>query len=174
MNGIILHRQRWQKARGGWKYFLLEWTTSLDTSSRTLYWNGQLVWTPALGLYLWGCVSTFTSNVELRNNVRLLLNVELRNITSDCWTSSYVRMLFKYCGIIGLLVNIPITICITVIPPLPSPTSLPTLPLPHVPSPPSLPHPPFPPSNKFIVLSSLSKALVCEDVCPRHVERRVT
>ena len=25
-----------------------------------------------------------TSNVELRNNVRLLLNVELRNITSDC------------------------------------------------------------------------------------------
>ena len=31
---------------------LLEWTTSLDTSSRTLYWNGQLVWTPALGLYL--------------------------------------------------------------------------------------------------------------------------
>ena len=116
--------------------------------------------------------------------------------------------------------NIPITICITVIPPLPSPTylpphpfpspllfpspppsptslpphppSLPTLPLsptlslsphppslPHVPSPPSLPtrppspphplspilpSPPFPPSNKFIVLSSLSKALVCEDV----------
>ena len=49
-------------------------------------------------------------------------------------------MLFKYCGIIGLLVNIPITICITVIPPLPSPTSLLTLPL----SPPSLslPHPP--------------------------------
>ena len=124
-------------------------------------------------------------------------------------------MLFKYCGIIGLLVNIPITICITAIPPLPSPPvpsrpvpspplpslpylpphphppSLPTLPtlplspspsisphppsLPHVPSPPSLPtlppspphplspilpSPPFPPSNKFIVLSSLSKALV--------------
>ena len=37
-----------------------------------------------------------TSNVELRNNVRLLLNVELRNITSDCGTSSYVRLLFKY------------------------------------------------------------------------------
>ena len=31
---------------------ILEWTTSLDTSSRTLYWNGQLVLTPALGLYL--------------------------------------------------------------------------------------------------------------------------
>ena len=31
---------------------ILEWTTSLDTSSRTLYWNGQLVWIPALGLYL--------------------------------------------------------------------------------------------------------------------------
>ena len=84
-------------------------------------------------------------------------------------------MLFKYCGIIGLLVNIHITICITVIPPLPS-RPLPTLPLsppslslphppslPHVPSPPSLPilpSPLFPPSNKFIVLSSLSKALV--------------
>ncbi len=40
------------------------------------------------------------------------------------------------CGIIGLLVNIPITIRITV------------------------PSPPFPPSNKFIVLSSLGKALV--------------
>ena len=25
-----------------------------------------------------------TSHVDLRNNVRLLLNVELRNITSDC------------------------------------------------------------------------------------------
>ena len=59
-------------------------------------------------------------------NVRLLLNVELRNyvisrqiverrVTSD-------RLLFKYCGIIVLLVNIPITICITVIPPLPSPS----------------------------------------------------
>ena len=129
-------------------------------------------------------------------------------------------MLFKYCGIIGLLVNIPITICITVIPPLPSPPlpspplpspllsspplpplppsppSLLTLPLsppslsphppspslsphppslPHVPSPPPLPtlppsrphplspilpSPRFPPSNQFIVLSSLSKALV--------------
>ena len=94
-------------------------------------------------------------------------------------------MLFKYCGIIGLLVNIPITICITVIPPplLPSPPSLSPLPSlspppslsPHVPSPPSLPtlppspphplfpilhSPPFPPSNKFIFLSSLSKALV--------------
>ena len=33
------------------KALLLEWTTSLDTSSRTLYGNGQLVWTPALGLY---------------------------------------------------------------------------------------------------------------------------
>ena len=73
-------------------------------------------------------------------------------------------MLFKYCGIIGLLVNIPITICITVIPPLPSPPlpplppSLPTLPLPTLPlSPPSLspprplptlsPHPPSVPST---------------------------
>ena len=48
-----------------------------------LYWNGQLVWTPALGLYLWGREGGrdvhVTSNVELRNNVRLLLNVELRN-----------------------------------------------------------------------------------------------
>ena len=49
-----------------------------------LYWNGQLGWTPALGLYLWGRDDVspdvhVTSNVELRNNVRLLLNVELRN-----------------------------------------------------------------------------------------------
>ena len=48
-------------------------------------------------------------------------------------------MLFKYCGIIGLLVNMPITICITVIPPLPSPR----LPSPPLPSPP-LPYPPLP------------------------------
>ena len=35
-----------------------------------LYWNGQLVWTPALGLYLcvFLCVHV-TSNVELRNYV---------------------------------------------------------------------------------------------------------
>ena len=39
-------------------------------------------------------------------------------------------MLFKYCGIIGLLVNIPITICITVIPPLPSPPGSTPLPCP--------------------------------------------
>ena len=68
---------------------------------------------------------------------------------SDCWTSSYVRFLFKYCGIIGLLVNIPITICITVIPPLHSPP-LPYLPTPPLPHPPSLPtsslHPLSPPS----------------------------
>ena len=53
-----------------------------------LYWNGQLGWTPALGLYLWGREGGredvrpdvhVTSNVELRNNVGLLLNVDLRN-----------------------------------------------------------------------------------------------
>ena len=53
------------------------------------YWNGQLGWTPALGLYLGereeggrddvSPDAHVTSNVELRNNVRLLLNVELRN-----------------------------------------------------------------------------------------------
>ena len=64
--------------------FILEWTTSLDTSSRTLYWNGQLGWTPVLyrTLFVREDVSPdvhVTSNVELRNNVRLLLNVELRN-----------------------------------------------------------------------------------------------
>ena len=61
-----------------------EWNgqlTSLDTSSRTLF----------VGM----CVHV-TSNVELRNNVRLLLNVELRNyvisrqiverrVTSECY-----------------------------------------------------------------------------------------
>ena len=48
------------------------------------YWNGQLVWTPALGLYLWGREDVnVTSNVELRNYVPLFgmtqLNVDLRN-----------------------------------------------------------------------------------------------
>ena len=52
--------------------FILEWTTSLDTSSRTLLVREG------------GCPRFVrdvhvTSNVELRNNVRLLLNVELRN-----------------------------------------------------------------------------------------------
>ena len=47
---------------------ILEWTTSLDTSSRTLFVRDDL------------CRDVHvTSNVELRNNVRLLLNVELRN-----------------------------------------------------------------------------------------------
>ena len=52
--------------------FILEWTTSLDTSSRTLFVREG------------GCPRFVrdvhvTSNVELRNYVRLLLNVELRN-----------------------------------------------------------------------------------------------
>ena len=38
-----------------------------------LYWNGQLVWTPALGLYLCVC-----------GDVHVMSNVELR-ITSDCY-----------------------------------------------------------------------------------------
>ena len=33
-----------------------------------------------------------TSNVELRSNVRLLLNVELRNITSDCYLNIVVSL----------------------------------------------------------------------------------
>ena len=45
--------------------FILEWTTSLDTSSRTLFVREDVLMS--------------TSNVELRNYVRLLLNVELRN-----------------------------------------------------------------------------------------------
>ena len=49
-----------------------------------LYWNGQLVWTPALGLYLWGREDVHvTSNVELPSYVPLFdvtqSNVELRN-----------------------------------------------------------------------------------------------
>ena len=57
------------------------------------YGNGQLVWTPALGLYLCVCLWGCPRHVERRvtYHVRLLLNVELRNITSDCYlTSSYV------------------------------------------------------------------------------------
>ena len=46
----------------------LEWTTSLDTSSRTLFVREDV--TPDVHV---------TSNVELRNYVRLLLNVALRN-----------------------------------------------------------------------------------------------
>ena len=48
-------------------------------------------------------MSTFTSNVELRNNVRLLLNVELRNyvisrhiverrVTSECYLNMVVSL----------------------------------------------------------------------------------
>ena len=33
-----------------------------------------------------------TSNVELRNNVRLLLNVKLRNMTSDCYLNIVVSL----------------------------------------------------------------------------------
>ena len=54
----------------------------LQRKSVALYWNGQLVCIPALGLYLCVCVCGdvhVTSNVKLRNYVRLLLNVELRN-----------------------------------------------------------------------------------------------
>ena len=47
--------------------FILEWTTSLDTSSRTLFVREDV--RPDVHV---------TSNAELRNNVRLLLNVELR------------------------------------------------------------------------------------------------
>ena len=49
-------------------HFILEWTTSLDTSSRTLFVREDVC--PDVHV---------TSNVELRNNVRLLLNVELHN-----------------------------------------------------------------------------------------------
>ena len=120
------------------KSFILEWTTSLDTSSRTLFVReGQ-------------CQDVHvTSNVVLRNNVRLLLNVELRNYVISRQIVERrvnVRLLFKYCGIIGLLVNIPITICITVIPPLPSPP----LPSPPLPSPP-LPSPPLPSPHSFFL-----------------------
>ena len=48
---------------------ILEWTTGLDTSSRTSFVRegGRM------------SVRMVTPNVELRNNVRLLSNVELRN-----------------------------------------------------------------------------------------------
>ena len=52
---------------------ILEWTTSLDTSSRTLFVREDV--RPDVHV---------TSNVELRNNVRLLLNVELRNYVISC------------------------------------------------------------------------------------------
>ena len=55
---------------------ILEWTTSLDTSSRNLFVRegGREGGREDM------CRDVHvTSNVELRNNVRLLLNVELRN-----------------------------------------------------------------------------------------------
>ena len=42
----------------------------------------------------------------------------LRQSLEQCQEWKHVRLLFKYCGIIGLLLNISIRICITVIPPL--------------------------------------------------------
>ena len=52
--------------------FILEWTTRLDTSSRTLFVRegGREDVSPDVHV---------TSNVELCNNFRLLLNVQLRN-----------------------------------------------------------------------------------------------
>ena len=50
---------------------ILEWKTRLDTSSRTLFVRE--------GGREGGCVSGCPRRVELRNNVGLLLNVELRN-----------------------------------------------------------------------------------------------
>ena len=74
------------------KNIILEWTTRLDTSSRTLFVReGQ-------------CRDVHvTSNVELRNTVRLLLNVELHNyvisrqiverrVTSDCYLDIVVSL----------------------------------------------------------------------------------
>ena len=74
---------------------ILEWTTRLDTSSRTLFVRegGRM----SVRMY------HVTSNVELRNNVRLLLNVELRNyvisrqtaerrVTSDCYLNIVVSL----------------------------------------------------------------------------------
>ena len=52
--------------------FILEWTTRLDTSSRTLFVRGFTQSLREEDVHV-------TSNDELRNNVRLLLNVDLRN-----------------------------------------------------------------------------------------------
>ena len=52
--------------------FILEWTTRLDTSSRTLFVREGGREDVCRDVQV-------TSNVELRNNVRLLLNVDLRN-----------------------------------------------------------------------------------------------
>ena len=52
---------------------ILEWTTRLDTSSRTLFVRDSLTHS------LREEDVHVMSNVELRNNVRLLLNIDLRN-----------------------------------------------------------------------------------------------
>ena len=68
--------------------FILEWTTRLDTSSRTSFVRegGRDNVSPDVHV---------TLNVELRNNVRLLLNVELRKILcnmSDCYLNIVVSL----------------------------------------------------------------------------------
>ena len=70
---------------------ILEWTTRLDTSARTLFVREG------------GCQSACPRHVELHNNVRLFLNVELRNyvisrqiverrVTSDCYLNIVVSL----------------------------------------------------------------------------------
>ena len=46
--------------------------TSLYTSSRTLYWNGRIVWTPALGLTL---IFREDVHVFVREDVHFTSNV---------------------------------------------------------------------------------------------------
>ena len=65
---------------------ILEWTTRLDTSSRTLFVRDSLTHS------LREEDVHVTSNVELRNNVRLLLSVDLRNIMSDCYLNIMVSL----------------------------------------------------------------------------------
>ena len=102
---------------------ILEWTTSLDTSSRTLFVRDKYIVCRDVHV---------TSNVELRNNVRLLLNVELRNyvisrqiverrVTSDCYLNIVIASEHTYHNMYNRHPSPPLP---------PSPTSL------------SLPHPP--------------------------------
>ena len=76
--------------------FILEWT--------------KRVWTPALGVYLWGTYSLSGCPRHVgRNYVPLLFGVGTIKCRLTLLRNTW--LLFKYCGVIR--------ICITVIPPLP-------------------------------------------------------
>ena len=104
--------------------------------------------------YLWGSPVSTDNYALLRNTwrhcyIRMPSYTLLRNTWRHCYINIVLHCWSVYYGAIRI-------ICITVIPPLPPPSPPSPIPSPPLPSlPPSLQW-----HNEFIVLSSLSKALV--------------